>query len=338
VCAEAAKEGGPLYNLDTRAYPSVVTASLYRNSGKTTCDESFWLTDSGFVVKCGGNYYVTFEITAIGTYGFVFLLGKNFLLDPTDLNIIATTNAVQGSSTVKAAGIIRNLAPCTSLSILVTNVGSPQPAPVSISNWRLTALKICDSCPGSEYCESRNGCDWCLRPFTFLTLHHSDECTFGIAGRGGTNSTFLPISVPTLPATTLLSVQRTIGFVEGDVTLTANGLTLNTCGNYHIVFSTTLLNPNQSTLPPPTFVVYLAVNGQILFDTQVTMTVASVQTLFLVCDLCNVSAGDSLTLVIGSTQAPAPATLAAWNIQALLLNNSCPPQDATVFVNLSKHR
>lgn len=69
------------------------------------------------------------------------------------------------------------------------------------------------------------------------------------------------IRVPIVPDTALLSRKRTAGFVQGDLNLEPNGVTILREGTYSVNFSVILQNPdkeNNLILP-----VFLALNGEV---------------------------------------------------------------------------
>lgn len=144
--------GGPddWFELETLVYPSTVLLSQNRNGGDVQGNVS--LTPTGLRIGESGTYWANF--TAILTNEYpdytplipVFLV-PNGVFDAQNSNAqIAAVGAIppQYITTVQGSGILHHLEEGTTLSLLATNAGSPQPEEVEVISWTISINKICD--------------------------------------------------------------------------------------------------------------------------------------------------------------------------------------------------
>lgn len=141
------------YDITTFAYP--VTTPLSKNANFGSRQGTIQLTPRGIRVGQAGNYFVSFQVIltnndeAYTPFIPIFLV-RNDIFFPNDTSNLATvTSAPFGDiRAVTASGVLENVEAGTTLSIVATNGGSPQPATITIISWGISAFRIpCDPTP-----------------------------------------------------------------------------------------------------------------------------------------------------------------------------------------------
>lgn len=139
------------YVVNTEAYPVVKPLSLDQNLGFTK--GSIELTETGLKVTQAGSYWVSFSATMAYfsenenyTPLIPIFLIKNGVFEPGSTTLLGFTQSMPRNLIFTFAnnGIMADLLPGDTLSLVITNGGSPQPEPITILAWGISAHKICD--------------------------------------------------------------------------------------------------------------------------------------------------------------------------------------------------
>lgn len=140
------------YVVNTEAFPIVKPLSIDRNAGFTR--GAVELTDTGLKVNVAGTYWVSY----FATMAFfndaddynplipIFLI-KNGVFNPEETaSLLGTTQTMLKNfiMTFTGSGLVADLQAGDTLSLVITNGGSPQPEPITILAWSISAHKICD--------------------------------------------------------------------------------------------------------------------------------------------------------------------------------------------------
>jgi hypothetical protein len=149
---EAAFGGGPSqwYKLSTLGYPQNVPLSQRRNGGSTNDPQVIALADSGLVISTEEErqFRVDFQVLLYNTtdpeYSFtaVISLVMDGIFDQTSNTVFAgTTQSVPFNQVTALHGWGSVLVPpgTHTLSLLIANGGSPEPAPITVISWELEA-------------------------------------------------------------------------------------------------------------------------------------------------------------------------------------------------------
>ena len=187
-----------------------------------------------------------------------------------------------------------------------------------------------ESCISQDYIHSKHS-----KSKSCKKKCRGNSCQLGLSGHAGGPNFFYPIEVPIFPQTTLLSLDRTLGFVEGDIELTPTGLKIGRTGSYAVTFTVIVRNPTPNS--HSVFSVFLILNDQ--FDPNNTQTVSNTTTVFggdnpsdfvltsIVGNgiLKNVPCGTTLSLVAsnGGDNILDPLTVIGWDITAYRIAG-CP--------------
>lgn len=129
------------------ADPETVPLSENRNIGSTQGDVE--LTPTGLLINKSGNYSVSFLailLNDVDNYTAlipVFLV-RNGVFSPTDTSVLGSIVALQPHipGTVQITGILENVSAGTTLSLVATNGGSPEPQPITVIAWNINAFRI----------------------------------------------------------------------------------------------------------------------------------------------------------------------------------------------------
>ncbi len=136
--------------INTMSFPTTVLVSQNRNSGFVR--GGVGLTATGLQINEPGTYWATYSAILLNndpnnTPFIPTFLVSNGALDqsnpPTQLGAVGSLLPNQ-ISTLQGNGILSGLAAGTTLSILATNAGSPDPIPVTVVGWNIAVYKICD--------------------------------------------------------------------------------------------------------------------------------------------------------------------------------------------------
>ncbi len=144
--------GGPddWFEIETLVYPATVLLSQNRNNGEV--QGHVRLTPTGLQIGRSGTYWASFTAILSNEYPDyaplipVFLV-PNGVFNPENPNAqISAVTVVppQYITTAQASGILMHLEAGTTLSLLATNGGSPQPEEVEVISWTITINRICD--------------------------------------------------------------------------------------------------------------------------------------------------------------------------------------------------
>lgn len=141
------------YDILTFAFPETTPLSLNRNRGST--QGNVQLNSTGITIGQAGNYSVS--ITAILTNNnqsytplIPIFLVRDGVFDPSDTSSIGGVSLVpfEQITTIQATGVLEYVTAGTTLSIVATNGGSPQPEPIKVVGWSISAFRIpCDPTP-----------------------------------------------------------------------------------------------------------------------------------------------------------------------------------------------
>jgi len=154
----ASFSGGPpdWFVIQTPTYPEFVLLSANRNVGSTQGNVK--LTPTGLKINKSGNYSVSFSAILLNNNPAytpllpVFVI-RNGIFDPTDTLILGGVVSLPNGlfETVQGTGILENVKAGTTLSIIATNGGSPEPEPVTVIAWGISAYRIpCDPVKSSN--------------------------------------------------------------------------------------------------------------------------------------------------------------------------------------------
>jgi len=180
-----------------------------------------------------------------------------------------------------------------------------------------------ESCISQEYTHSKHS----HKSKSSKKKCRNNSCQLGLSGHAGGRNFFYPIVVPPHPMTTPLSLDRTLGFAEGDIKLTPTGLKICRAGTYLVNFTAIVGN---TTTTNDIISVFLILND--LFDPNNTETVGNSATVrgedpanFIVTSIVgsgilkNVPCGTTLSLVASNGENPFQSDLLqvlAWEITA----------------------
>ncbi len=139
------------YVLETEPYPVTVLLSKNANYGSTQGDMR--KTSTGLKINESGNYSVSFSAILTNTDPTytplipVFVV-RNGVFKPNDTTNLGGVVSLPISlvGTVQGTGILQDVKAGTILSLVATNGGSPEPQPVTVLSWSISAFKIpCES-------------------------------------------------------------------------------------------------------------------------------------------------------------------------------------------------
>lgn len=147
IAAFTANTSAEWYQITTQPYPTVVPLSLNRDRGSTQGNVK--LTPTGLLIRQPGNYSVTFNAILVNNEPNyaplipVFLI-RNDIFDPNATDILGNVVTLPPNfiNTVQFTGILENVKPCTKLSLVATNGGSPEPQPITVISWSISAYRI----------------------------------------------------------------------------------------------------------------------------------------------------------------------------------------------------
>lgn len=138
------------YTVKTHSFPDAVPLSKKRNAGST--QGQVQLTDKGLKILCPGNYSVNVQAILVNreiNYGAiiqVFLVEDNkFIPNKSNGNIVLLPAAPPNEFTIGPVtfnAILENVTPGTTLSLVATNGGSPNPQPIDVIAWGINAFRI----------------------------------------------------------------------------------------------------------------------------------------------------------------------------------------------------
>lgn len=155
----------------------------------------------------------------------------------------------------------------------------------------------------------------------FSPKHHSnchESCQLGTAAFGVTSPTFwYTINTLSYPNAVPLSLNRNLGFSQGDIKLKPNGLKIYEKGNYSVSFSAILQNNEiEGAALIPVFVALDGSFSQTSIGGVVTLPTGQLNTVYGTGILENIEEGTRLTLVAtnGGSPNPQPITVISWSI------------------------
>lgn len=139
------------YEIETFSYPTATLLSLNRNHGST--QGNVQLTDNGLIIGQSGNYSVSVQ-AILQNNGEEAVLIPMFLVqngsfDPSAANLGGVGVLLPGIiTTIQSTGILENVTPGTSLSLIATNGGSDDALPITVVGWGISVFRIpCDPAP-----------------------------------------------------------------------------------------------------------------------------------------------------------------------------------------------
>lgn len=151
--------------------------------------------------------------------------------------------------------------------------------------------------------------------------HCHQKCQFGGASFLVTDPlSWYTINTLGFPNTVLLSLNRNKGFTQGHVSLTPSGLVINKTGNYFVIFSAILRNPDPTST---IFIsVFLSLNNTFdpndpLVTGVVTLPPESIDSAQSSQILPNIPAGTTLSLIAANSGVgtqPQAVQVVGWNI------------------------
>lgn len=134
------------YTINTLPYPTTVPLSLNRNQGFT--EGKVELTPTGLLIREPGNYSISFsailqnndpEYTAL----IPVFVSLNEAFDPLDIPVGSVVALPTGLvNTVHGTGILHQVKAGTTISLIATNGGSPQPQAIHVVAWNMSLFKI----------------------------------------------------------------------------------------------------------------------------------------------------------------------------------------------------
>lgn len=138
------------FEINTLPYPQTTLLSLGRNNGSVKGKVTF--TPTGLRVGESGTYWANFSAILVNNdpeyapFVPLFLVPNNTFVPGNTTSQIGGVGALPANfiSTIQGSGFLQDLEAGTSLSILATNGGSPQPEPVTVISWSINIYKICD--------------------------------------------------------------------------------------------------------------------------------------------------------------------------------------------------
>lgn len=138
------------YDIITSPYPQTVPLSL--NGNFQFREGNILTTDTGITINEGGSYWVSVNVILLNenqeyTPLIPIFLVPNDVFDPlAQSTFIGTTVSVMPDvvTSVNVDGIVPNLSRGTTLSLVATNGGSPQPEIVTVVSWSISLFRICD--------------------------------------------------------------------------------------------------------------------------------------------------------------------------------------------------
>lgn len=135
------------YEILTFSYPITTPLSINPTYGST--QGNVQLTPTGIRLGQAGNYFVSMQAIVLNTDPeytplIPIFLVRNGVFEPGDTtNLAAVGNLPAGEvADLSSSGVLENVEAGTTLSIVATNGGSPQPAPITVISWSISAFKI----------------------------------------------------------------------------------------------------------------------------------------------------------------------------------------------------
>lgn len=152
IYAQSGFSSGPdgWYEIETLPYPTTTLLSQNGNSGVAEGDIAY--TDTGITINESGTYWASINVILLNeneeyTPLIPLFLIRNNVFDPLSASqYLGTTVSVMPDvvTSVNTDGILVNVARGTTLSIVATNGGSPQPEDVTVVAWSISLFRICD--------------------------------------------------------------------------------------------------------------------------------------------------------------------------------------------------
>lgn len=138
------------FEIETLPYPQTTLLSSGRNNGSVKGKVTF--TSTGLRVGEPGTYWANFSAILVNNnpeyapFVPLFLVSNNTFIPGNSTSQIGGVGSLPANfiTTVQGSGFLQDLEEGTSLSILATNGGSPQPEPVTVISWSINIYKICD--------------------------------------------------------------------------------------------------------------------------------------------------------------------------------------------------
>ncbi len=135
------------YTIEVAGFPA--TTLLSQKSNRSFSEGRVLVKPSGLKLQEGGNYSVSFSAILQSTDPNNIVVVPVFLVsngdfDPTSKNTIASVAVLQPGAitTVQGSGILHDIKPGTTLSLVATGTGSPNTETMSVVNWNISAFKI----------------------------------------------------------------------------------------------------------------------------------------------------------------------------------------------------
>ncbi len=138
------------FEISTLPYPQTILLSRNRNNGQVQGDVD--LTPNGLEINESGTYWVSFSVVLVNDNEQYTPLIPVFLVQNGQFSPAESAGLLGGVvslpanliSTVQGSGPLRDVKEGTTLTIIATNGGSPQPEPVRVVSWSMSLYKICD--------------------------------------------------------------------------------------------------------------------------------------------------------------------------------------------------
>lgn len=142
------------YEISTDSYPAATPFSQNRNVGISS--GNVYLSPTGLVIGEAGDYLVSIS-AVLQNLGPSDIIVPVFLavekqgdpitteIDPENPNPIGAAAVIKADTffiPLTGTGILKGIEPGTRLSLVATNAGYPEPQPVTVVSWGITAHKL----------------------------------------------------------------------------------------------------------------------------------------------------------------------------------------------------
>ena len=134
------------YQIETPAFPSTVPLSMNGNTGSSQGEVT--ISPVGMTIDEPGNYWVSFSAVVLNPLDSTILipvfLVPNGVFNPSDpTSLGSTANITPGSvQTVQQSGLLQNVVPGTTYSLVATNGNSNTTETLTVLGWSINVCKI----------------------------------------------------------------------------------------------------------------------------------------------------------------------------------------------------
>lgn len=134
------------YQIQAPSYPNTVALSLNGNAGAAQGKVTVNVT--GLTINEPGNYWVSFSAVVLnpldGSILIPLFLVPNGVFNPSDPSTLGSTAYITPGNvqTIQQSGLLQNVVPGTSYSLVATNGNSGSPETVTILGWTISLTKI----------------------------------------------------------------------------------------------------------------------------------------------------------------------------------------------------